>query len=131
VFSNSWALVTGASSGIGEEFARELAKRGAHLILTARSGDKLERLAAELSAGREIEVRVVAQDLSEPGGARELCRKVDELGVFVEHEARRSICVPGAVSTITAAVSRLLPQRLVARTAGAAMRRMGRDRQRA
>jgi short-subunit dehydrogenase len=47
------------------------------------------------------------------------------------YEARRSICVPGAVSTITAAVSRLLPQRLVARTAGAAMRRMGRNRERA
>jgi short-subunit dehydrogenase len=84
-FAKSWVLVTGASSGLGEEFARQLAARGAHLILTARSQPALERLSRELMRERGIETRVVIADLAEPGGAQALCRDVDALGVPVDH----------------------------------------------
>ena len=79
-----WALVTGASSGIGEEFARQLAARGHRLALVARSVDKLEALAEELSDAHGTEVVVVGQDLSEPDGASRATERLDELGVEVE-----------------------------------------------
>ena len=64
-FNGKWALVTGASSGIGAALARELAKHGAKLILTARRRDRLETLAAELTT-RGTEVRIVMADLNDP-----------------------------------------------------------------
>ncbi len=66
------ALVTGASSGIGMELARLLAKRGASLTLTARRQDRLDALAEELRAAHGISVRTVSQDLAHPAGAATL-----------------------------------------------------------
>jgi short-subunit dehydrogenase len=63
-FKGKWALVTGASAGIGVALARELARCGARLILTARRRDRLEALAAELTA-QGTEVRIVPADLTE------------------------------------------------------------------
>src|SRR5690349_20701643 len=59
------ALVTGASSGLGEEFARQLARQGYHLVVVARSADGLEALAGELRDGG-AQVQVLAADLTNP-----------------------------------------------------------------
>jgi short-subunit dehydrogenase len=75
-FANTWALVTGASSGLGLEFARQLAARKTHLILTARSGDKLIALAHELHEAHAVETEVIALDLAAPGGAQRLLAEV-------------------------------------------------------
>jgi hypothetical protein len=61
---DEYALVTGASSGIGEGFARALAKRGRKLILVARSGEKLEELARVLRAAYSVDVVVLPMDLN-------------------------------------------------------------------
>lgn len=58
------ALITGASMGIGETFARELASRQTNLVLVARSQDKLDNLATELSNKYHIKTTVIAQDLT-------------------------------------------------------------------
>jgi uncharacterized protein len=85
VFSGTTALVTGASSGIGEQFARELARRHANLVLTARSRDKLEQLAADLARVNGVSVQVIVQDLAEPDGALALARQLNERGIEVDH----------------------------------------------
>jgi hypothetical protein len=61
------ALVTGASSGIGREMARQLAAAGCSLVVAARRLDRLEELAAELRAAHEVAVDCVEVDLTEPG----------------------------------------------------------------
>lgn len=63
------ALVTGASSGIGESFAHALGRRGYDLVLVARRGAVLEDLAARLRTERGIAVEVLAADLADPAGA--------------------------------------------------------------
>lgn len=70
--SPAYALITGASGGLGEEFARRLARRRRPLILAARSGEALRRLAGELAAAHGIATQVVETDLSRPGAAQAL-----------------------------------------------------------
>jgi short-subunit dehydrogenase len=69
------ALVTGASSGIGLEFARVLAERGCDLVLVARRADRLAALAAELS---NVKVEVLAADLSTPEGLSAVEQRLTE-----------------------------------------------------
>lgn len=76
-----WALVTGASAGIGAAFARQIAADDVNVVLSARREDRLEGLAAELEREYGIETRVVAADLSEAGGAAALAEAVAELEI--------------------------------------------------
>jgi short-subunit dehydrogenase len=82
-FNGKWALVTGASSGIGAALARELAKNGAKLILTARRRDRLEVLAGELAA-KGTEVRIVTVDLNDPASPEQLYRATEGAGLAVD-----------------------------------------------
>ena len=67
-YRGKWALVTGASSGIGEEFARQLAEAGANLVLVARREQRLEETAS-LMRSRGLKVIPIVQDLSVPDAA--------------------------------------------------------------
>lgn len=79
-FGNSTALITGASGGIGEEFAVQLAARGANLILVARRADRLEALRESFTARHPgIVVDIVTADLARPGSGAELAARVDGL----------------------------------------------------
>jgi uncharacterized protein len=73
------ALVTGASAGLGEEFACQLAARGHRLVLAARRKDRLDALAAELGNARAVEI-----DLGRPGAATELMNGIADAGETVE-----------------------------------------------
>lgn len=66
-----WTLVTGASEGIGREFAREAAHDGRDVIITARSAEKLETLATELK-GLDVDVVTILADLNTPDGPQKL-----------------------------------------------------------
>jgi short-subunit dehydrogenase len=85
IFRGTTALITGASLGLGEQFARQLAARGCHLVIVARSEKKLRALATELSERHGVRVVPIALDLSLPAEIDELCRRVDELGVQIDH----------------------------------------------
>lgn len=78
----SIALVTGASSGIGEQYARQLAERGHRVALVARREDRLARLADELG-GQERAV-VIAADLAKAEDRDRLATRLEELGARVE-----------------------------------------------
>ena len=64
----STSLITGASSGLGAEYARQLARRGDRLVLVARSAARLEELAGELTRSGAAEVEVLCADLASPEG---------------------------------------------------------------
>jgi len=82
-FQGRWALVTGASAGIGISLARELASHGANLILTARRKDRLESFAAELR-GKGTEVRIVPADLNDPAAPQAIYDATAGAGLIVD-----------------------------------------------
>jgi len=78
------ALITGASSGIGLEFARLFAQDGYHLVLVARNREALGALADELHSQHGVEVRVAPKDLSHPSAPAELYQELHESGIALD-----------------------------------------------
>ena len=82
--AGKWALVTGASSGFGVEFATLLAERRMNLVLVARRTDFLEQLAQRLRSEHGVRVIVEGLDLSTSGSGTALKQRVDAQGIVVE-----------------------------------------------
>jgi len=79
-----WALITGASSGIGEALAEELAGGGANLVLVARRGERLTSLAARLGAAHNVRVEVLPADLAQRESRQEIFDATQRKGIAVE-----------------------------------------------
>ncbi|MEQ9892409.1 SDR family NAD(P)-dependent oxidoreductase [Pectobacterium aroidearum] len=82
--NNAWVLITGASSGFGEEFARQYASQGKSIILVARRLNKLEMLAEELREHFKIDVIVEQVDLSVISAISDLHRRLQERHIVVD-----------------------------------------------
>lgn len=78
-----WALVTGASEGIGQEFCQQLAAVGLNLVLVARRQDRLLDIAETLAQTYGIQTQVVALDLSDPAASAELKQRAQAAGIRV------------------------------------------------
>jgi short-subunit dehydrogenase len=76
-----WALVTGASSGIGEEFARQAAASGINVVLLARGTERLKEVAGSLRARYGVETRTVAVDLGQDGILNPVAEATDDLDI--------------------------------------------------
>ncbi|MBC7796000.1 MAG: SDR family oxidoreductase [Pyrinomonadaceae bacterium] len=83
-YAGKTVLITGASSGIGLEFARETARRKANLILVARSVDKLQQVAKELNRQHNVSVEIIAVDLSKENSANQVQQIVAERNLTVD-----------------------------------------------
>lgn len=128
-----WALITGASSGIGEAFAWRLAKDGYSLILVARRKERLDALAIELQARQKIAVEVFAADLSQPADVQRVVQRITECenlallvnnagfgqaGSFWEADARGELDMTQVHVTATVQLSRAALPGMVARKTG-------------
>lgn len=78
------ALITGASSGLGAEFARQLAEKGMNLVLVARRVDKLEEVKKEVQSKHSVEVELIAQDLAERDCAEAIKRNLDQKQIEID-----------------------------------------------
>jgi uncharacterized protein len=83
-WQGKWALVTGASAGIGEAIALELAAAGVNLILTARRRDRLDALASRLRGEHSIETQMIVADLEQPKAPQQLFDATERAGLGVD-----------------------------------------------
>ena len=83
-FAGKWALITGASSGLGLEFADLLAAQKVNLVLAARRQESMEKLASDLHRKYGVDVLVEAIDLASPGAASRLKSSLDARSVAID-----------------------------------------------
>ncbi|GGG98405.1 SDR family NAD(P)-dependent oxidoreductase [Silvibacterium dinghuense] len=83
-YKGKWALVTGASAGIGVALAEDLAAAGANLVLTARRVDRLEALAQRLQEQHGIQTRVIPADLADPAAPQQLYEATEGQGLEID-----------------------------------------------
>lgn len=102
-----WALVTGASAGIGAEFARQLSEMGLNLVVVARRRQRLEDLARDLESRNKVQVRIVTADLSQSAFLPLILSKTESIdvgllvnnagfgiaGKFLEHELEKELAL--------------------------------------
>ena len=95
-WSGKWALVTGASAGIGLELARQLAAAKTNLVVTARRADRLNSMADELSKKFSVRVLVCTADLTDPAAPQQILAFTDSYGIeislLVNNEIGRASC---------------------------------------
>ena len=82
--NKTWVLITGASSGFGEEFARQYAEQGHSLVLVARRLDRLQRIAEALRHQFHVEIVVEQVNLSDVAAVVQLHRRLRERGIAIE-----------------------------------------------
>jgi len=83
-WNGKWALITGASAGIGTALARELAAGGTNLVLSARRRDRLESLAGELSAKHSVQALTCVADLGQTQGPQQIFSFTEEKNITVD-----------------------------------------------
>ncbi|BCF95055.1 SDR family NAD(P)-dependent oxidoreductase [Paraburkholderia largidicola] len=126
-----YALVTGASAGLGEEFARRLAALGMDLILVARRADKLDALASQLQLSSKVDIKTIALDLALPDSVDALKKQVKglDVGLVILNAATLTVgsfldnSVESQENVVT--LNSVVPTRL-AHAFGGEMRRKGR-----
>ncbi|MBC3884128.1 SDR family NAD(P)-dependent oxidoreductase [Undibacterium griseum] len=79
-----WALVTGASSGFGNDYCHLLAARGCHLVMVARRAEAMQILASTLRAQYGISIEIIPTDLTQAGAAAELFRQTEAAGIRID-----------------------------------------------
>jgi short-subunit dehydrogenase len=83
-WNGKWALVTGASAGIGGALAKELAAGGTNLVLTARRKDRLDELSASLRSQHKVKTEVFVADLAEAGAPKKIFAFTKEKGLDID-----------------------------------------------
>ena len=130
---HGWALITGASAGIGREFARAIAAHKVPCVLVARRLERLEELAEELRAAHGVKCRCIAQDLADSDSVERLTAAVSDIpigilvnnagfghaGRFATRDPRRLASMVHVNCTVPALLTRALVPQMIERKRGA------------
>jgi uncharacterized protein len=127
-----WALITGASDGIGQAMAQRIAAEGINVVLVARNRDRLHALATELSAAHNVDTRVLPTDLTDKGAAGGVADSTSDLdiglvvlaagfgttGTFLETARSEELDLIAVNITAVMHLSHIFAERLAARGKG-------------